>query len=150
MVKIGLKRPKLANVVCQTARDNYSSTQARRPNYIIFEQNDEDTLIQIGQNCPKLSKLARIGQNRPIVFEQNDEDTLIQTTKYCYKKINHNRDESFLKSHFHFCRSAISHRSLTTINWTLGKYLVKIISVYEIQICDFRRKQAPLYMSQTQ
>jgi len=34
-----------SSVVLQTARDNYSSTQARRRNYIIFEQNDEDTLI---------------------------------------------------------------------------------------------------------
>ena len=34
-----------SSVILQTARDNYSSTQARRRNYIIFEQNDEDTLI---------------------------------------------------------------------------------------------------------
>ena len=42
---IGQNWTKLNNVVLQAARDNYSSTQAWRRNYIIFEQNDKNTLI---------------------------------------------------------------------------------------------------------
>ena len=34
-----------SRIALQTARDNYSSMQARRRNYILSEQNDEDTFI---------------------------------------------------------------------------------------------------------